>query len=131
MNFAYRPITTVTFPCLPLNPNPKTQIAPKFTHLRSLNKTLIQVKPRLSHQIRASASDSSQTPWWVNVLPTKAFGAEKFLRLISGATASPICQYVSEPSTFLHSVDPRIKLVCLIWMGVCWFLIICGGLSAI
>ncbi|XP_017184679.1 protein ABCI12, chloroplastic isoform X2 [Malus sylvestris] len=110
MSFAYRAVTTVTFPSFPLNPNPKTLIAPNFTHPSSLNKTLIQAKPRLSLQIRAAASDSSQSPWWVNVLPTKAFGAEKFLRLISGATASPICQYVSEPTTFLHSVDPRIKL---------------------
>ncbi|KAM0988431.1 hypothetical protein FF1_012478 [Malus domestica] len=118
MSFAYRAVTTVTFPSFPLNPNPKTLIAPNFTHPSSLNKTLIQAKPRLSLQIRAAASDSSQSPWWVNVLPTKAFGAEKFLRLISGATASPICQYVSEPTTFLHSVDPRIKLVWLLALVV-------------
>ncbi|KAK9933517.1 hypothetical protein M0R45_020714 [Rubus argutus] len=121
MSFTHRTIATVTFPYFPLNPTPKTVIAPNFTHLRSLNnnKTLISVNPKLSFQIRASASDDkSQTPWWVNLLPTKTLGADKVLRLISGATASPICQYVSEPVTFLHSLDPRIKLVWLLALVV-------------
>lgn len=134
MSFTHRTIATVTFPYFPLNPTPKTVIAPNFTHLRSLNynKTLISVNPKLSFQIRASATDDgTQTPWWVNLLPAKALGADKVLRLISGATASPICQYVSEPVTFLHSLDPRIKLVCSILMGTGWFFITFGGLALI
>ena len=40
-----------------------------------------------------------------------AAGLEQVLRLISGAAATPICQFVDSPRTFLHSVDPRVKLV--------------------
>jgi hypothetical protein len=38
-------------------------------------------------------------------------GPEKVLRLISGAAATPVCQFVDSPRTFLHAVDPRVKLV--------------------
>lgn len=51
-------------------------------------------------------------------LPTGALSADKVLRLISGATASPIYQFVSSPTTFLHSVDPRVKLVWLLALVV-------------
>lgn len=43
--------------------------------------------------------------------PKNFLGAEKVFRLISGATSSPIAQYIPSPTTFLHSTDPRIKLV--------------------
>jgi hypothetical protein len=55
---------------------------------------------------------------WVEWIPRAAAGAgsvagpEQVLRLISGAAATPICQFVDSPRTFLHSVDPRVKLVC-------------------
>ncbi|PKI47993.1 hypothetical protein CRG98_031657 [Punica granatum] len=39
-------------------------------------------------------------------------------RLIANATASPICQFVPSPGTFLHSVDPRIKLVWVVALVV-------------
>ena len=54
---------------------------------------------------------------WVEWIPRAAAGAgsaaglEQVLRLISGAAATPICQFVDSPRTFLHSVDPRVKLV--------------------
>ncbi|PRQ38899.1 putative ABC/ECF transporter, transmembrane component [Rosa chinensis] len=121
MSFTHRSIATVTFPYFPLNPpTPKT---PNFTPLRSFNnnnnKTLISVNPKSSFRIRASAaSDNSQPPWWANLLPAQALGSDKVLRLISGATASPIGQYVSEPVTFLHSLDPRVKLVWLLALVV-------------
>lgn len=47
---------------------------------------------------------------WLNWLPNVA-GADKVLRLIGGATSSPISQYISTPATFLHFIDPRVKLV--------------------
>ncbi|KAM5569215.1 protein ABCI12, chloroplastic [Rosa sericea] len=120
MSFTHRSIATIAFPYFPLNPTtPKTS---NFTPLRSLNnnnKTLISVNPKSRFRIRASAAgDSSQPPWWVNLLPAQAVGPDKVLRLISGATASPIGQYVSEPVTFLHSLDPRIKLVWLLALVV-------------
>lgn len=37
---------------------------------------------------------------------------------IAGATSSPICQFISSPTTFLHSVDPRIKLAWLVILVV-------------
>ncbi|PRQ46176.1 putative ABC/ECF transporter, transmembrane component [Rosa chinensis] len=104
---------------------PKT---PNFTPLRSFNnnnnKTLISVNPKSSFRIRASAaSDNSQPLWWANLLPAQALRSDKVLRLISGATASPIGQYVSEPVTFLHSLDPIVKLVfdCLSFGDRIWF----------
>uniref|UniRef100_A0A803Q5C3 Uncharacterized protein n=1 Tax=Cannabis sativa TaxID=3483 RepID=A0A803Q5C3_CANSA len=72
----------------------------------------------ISFRVRASATDSSGARNWVNRLPTGALAADKVLRLIAGATSSPIGQYVSSPFTFLHSVDPRIKLVWLLALVV-------------
>ncbi|MCO5553825.1 hypothetical protein L7F22_007351 [Adiantum nelumboides] len=42
-----------------------------------------------------------------------SFG-EELMRLIAGASSAPIAQYISSPSTPLHSLDPRVKqvLVC-------------------
>ncbi|KAJ4967735.1 hypothetical protein NE237_014436 [Protea cynaroides] len=64
-------------------------------------------------EIRCSTDGNGDSGKWVKWVPKGAV-AERILRLISGATSSPICQYVSLPTTFLHSVDPRIKLVWLI-----------------
>ncbi|XP_050372870.1 protein ABCI12, chloroplastic isoform X2 [Argentina anserina] len=123
MSFIHRSIATVTFPYFPLNPSPKTPTY--FTPLPSLpnknHKPLISANPNssLRFRIRASAAaDSNQTPWWVNLVPAQGLGADKVFRLISGATASPIGQYVSEPVTFLHSLDPRVKLVWLLALVV-------------
>jgi hypothetical protein len=54
----------------------------------------------------------------VNRLPIPGLGAENVFRLISSATGSPIGQFISSPVTFLHSVDPRIKLVWLLTLVV-------------
>lgn len=106
-------IPTVTFISLPLNSTPITLIASTFSQLLSLQSLQIsnRKKKKLSLRIRASVNDGSGAGNWLNRFPTGAIAAEKVLKLISGATASPICQYVSSPFTFLHSVDPRIKLV--------------------
>ncbi|KAJ6838802.1 protein ABCI12, chloroplastic [Iris pallida] len=56
--------------------------------------------------------DSSKWPSWIP--RGVGISPEKILKLISGATSSPICQFIDSPSTFLHSLDPRIKLVWLL-----------------
>ncbi|KAK1272963.1 hypothetical protein QJS04_geneDACA019028 [Acorus gramineus] len=60
-------------------------------------------------RIRAAATDDGDR--WV---APRADLAEKVLRTIAGATSSPVGQFVASPLTFLHSVDPRIKLVWLL-----------------
>ncbi|XP_015888237.3 protein ABCI12, chloroplastic [Ziziphus jujuba] len=119
MNCTHRTIATVALIPLPSNPTPKTLISPNFNRLLSVNSAIrIAGNKKTGFQIRASVNDGSGTGNWFNRLPTGVFSADKVLRLISGATASPICQYVSSPSTFLHSVDPRIKLVWLLALVV-------------
>lgn len=61
--------------------------------------------------VRAKVDEDGKTGNWVNRLPIPGLGAENVFRLISSATGSPIGQFISSPVTFLHSVDPRIKLV--------------------
>ncbi|XP_042516771.1 protein ABCI12, chloroplastic [Macadamia integrifolia] len=68
---------------------------------------------RRKFQIRCSRDGDGETGQWGKWVPKGAV-AERILRLISGATSSPISQYVSSPTTFLHSVDPRTKLVWLL-----------------
>ncbi|TVU19296.1 hypothetical protein EJB05_35437, partial [Eragrostis curvula] len=58
---------------------------------------------------------------WAEWIPRAARGGagpEQVLRLISGAAATPICQFVDSPRTFLHAVDPRVKLVWLLALVV-------------
>ncbi|CAL4900653.1 unnamed protein product [Urochloa decumbens] len=60
---------------------------------------------------------------WAKWIPRPAAGRagagpEQVLRLISGAAATPVCQFVDKPRTFLHSVDPRVKLVWLLALVV-------------
>lgn len=106
--------------CLPPSPSVAKPLLLRrsFTRLLSANHHAPRIQ-KISFRVRASASDERSSGGggggignWVNRLPRGAIAADKVLRLIAGATASPICQYVSSPSTFLHSVDPRIKLVC-------------------
>ncbi|KAK1295603.1 hypothetical protein QJS10_CPB15g01681 [Acorus calamus] len=60
-------------------------------------------------RIRAAATDDGDgVRRWVT---PRADLAEKVLRTIAGATSSPVGQFVASPLTFLHSVDPRIKLL--------------------
>ncbi|XP_066308315.1 LOW QUALITY PROTEIN: protein ABCI12, chloroplastic-like [Miscanthus floridulus] len=73
---------------------------------------------------RAGRRAASAASKWVEWIPRAAAGAgsaagpEQVLRLISGAAATPICQFVDRPRTFLHSVDPRVKLVWLLALVV-------------
>ncbi|OVA20089.1 ABC/ECF transporter [Macleaya cordata] len=119
---------TVYFPALSPISTHKTLISLKSTHRLSpnlsnprtqlsWNKTLEQAKTRRKFEIRNSTNDNGKTGKWLKWVPRGDI-AERILRLISGATSSPICQYVSSPTTFLHSVDPRIKLVWLLALVV-------------
>lgn len=120
MNCTQRTFPTFTFPAN--HSSPKRLISPIFTPFISQTfpnpRPLIfpykALKPAKKIRLpsRASSSDNSESPKWVKWLPTGALAADKVLRLIAGATASPIYQFVSSPTTFLHSVDPRVKLVC-------------------
>ncbi|XP_028761017.1 protein ABCI12, chloroplastic [Neltuma alba] len=99
---------------IPLNSGPKSVTFPKFgpTPCAFLQaKTTLWVVKKTGLQIRASAGDNGGTTNWSKWIPTSALAADKVLRLIAGATASPIGQYIASPTTFLHSIDPRIKLV--------------------
>ncbi|ONK68017.1 uncharacterized protein A4U43_C05F6320 [Asparagus officinalis] len=53
---------------------------------------------------------------WESWVPRNigGFSPERVFKLISGATSSPICQFIDSPKTFLHSLDPRIKLAWLL-----------------
>uniref|UniRef100_A0A0E0L2A3 Uncharacterized protein n=1 Tax=Oryza punctata TaxID=4537 RepID=A0A0E0L2A3_ORYPU len=56
---------------------------------------------------------------WAAWIPRAAVGGagpEQVLRLISGAAATPICQFVDSPRTFLHAIDPRVKLNIYVWL---------------
>ncbi|XP_065863269.1 protein ABCI12, chloroplastic-like isoform X1 [Euphorbia lathyris] len=101
----------------------KTLLPPNFTQVKPpcvpLLKTPTNLKP-ISFKTRASASPDAtgDPPNWINRLPTAGFSADKIFRLIAGVTSSPIGQFISSPTTFLHSVDPRIKLVWLLVLVV-------------
>lgn len=99
--------------------NPKTLSFPKHPcAFLPPKKTLLALKLRKpSFVIRASNSkgdDNPESAKWSKWIPTGSFAADKVFRLIAGATASPIGQFVSSPTTFLHSIDPRVKLVWLL-----------------
>ncbi|KAM7258209.1 hypothetical protein ACFE04_013950 [Oxalis oulophora] len=105
------PIVTIT------NPN-FVQLTQFPFIVYSINKSpnLLTLNYKKSSRIFAvsSTDGDGSTGNWVNRLPIKGFAADKVFRLISGATSSPIGQYISKPITFLHSVDPRVKLVWLL-----------------
>ncbi|XP_078178839.1 cobalt ion transmembrane transporter [Carex rostrata] len=62
-----------------------------------------------------SSGDGREAPKWMSWIPLGVgFSPEKIFRLISGATSGPICQFIDAPRTFLHSLDPRVKLVWLL-----------------
>ncbi|XP_022722817.1 protein ABCI12, chloroplastic isoform X3 [Durio zibethinus] len=133
MNFTRSTIST-PFQFL-FNPNFKSLIDPNPARILILPQNHPSRKPLLSHnskfpnlnltakkrnfQIKASIeSNNGETSNWLSWLPTGGLAADKVLRLISSATSSPICQFISSPTTFLHSVDPRIKLVWLLALVV-------------
>ncbi|KAL6620222.1 hypothetical protein ACP70R_035361 [Stipagrostis hirtigluma subsp. patula] len=72
---------------------------------------------------KAREAAASAAARWAEWIPRAAAGKagagpEQMLRLISGAAATPICQFVDSPRTFLHSVDSRVKLAWLLALVV-------------
>ena len=128
MSFKFHALATFTFPSSSSNPPSKTLVPPCLPKLYLCNrknpkrrlfiyKTLEPAKyPRF--QIRATANNEGEPGNWTKWLPRGVVAADRILRLISSATSSPISQFVSSPTTFLHSVDPRIKLVIFIFLGI-------------
>ncbi|XP_047959783.1 protein ABCI12, chloroplastic [Salvia hispanica] len=78
-----------------------------------LQRRSVALKPRIKCA-EVSNDEIGGSKSWEKWLPRNLFGAEKVFGAISGATSSPIAQYISSPTTFLHSVDPRIKLAWLL-----------------
>ncbi|CAK7332963.1 unnamed protein product [Dovyalis caffra] len=120
MNCTHCILQTVTFPVLSGRPNLKTLISPILAQIypKSAFKKTHQNLKLTSFKIRASLDNSGDINNWVSRLPRGAFSGDKIFKLISGATASPIGQFISSPTTFLHSVDPRIKLIWLLALVV-------------
>ncbi|MED6206709.1 hypothetical protein PIB30_029444 [Stylosanthes scabra] len=113
--FFYFPSTFLPLPTT-ITSNSRT-----FFHLPTLSSTkpLFSLRTPAPIPIKATAStsgsdDSAANPNWTKWVPAGSLAADKVLRLIAGATASPIGQFVSSPTTFLHSIDPRVKLVWLL-----------------
>ncbi|KAJ8766483.1 hypothetical protein K2173_022542 [Erythroxylum novogranatense] len=121
MSCAYLTIPITTFSSS-LNPNSKVLFPPNLAHFHCKNwlnpKASISIAKPRGLRIRASTSNGGETNNWISRLPVGAFAADKLFKLISGAAASPIAQFISSPTTFLHSVDPRIKLVWLLALVV-------------
>ncbi|KAJ4721840.1 protein ABCI12, chloroplastic-like [Melia azedarach] len=135
MNWSHSPnsAVTVNLSFHFLSPNPKALIPLISTRVLARNCSnprlylplkntpeRVIVKQR-NFVIRASLHDNNNnnaSGSWVNWLPTGGFAADNVFRLISTATASPIYQFIASPFTFLHSVDPRIKLVWLLALVV-------------
>ncbi|KAJ6764138.1 PROTEIN ABCI12 CHLOROPLASTIC [Salix koriyanagi] len=120
MNCTHCTVQTVTFLVLPARPGSKTLISPFRAQVypkSTFKKTHQTLKPT-SFKVRASLDNSGDTNNWVSRLPIGALSGDKIFKLISGATASPIGQFISSPTTFLHSVDPRIKLIWLLALVV-------------
>ena len=113
MNCTHCTIQTVTFPALSARASSKTLISPFLAQVypKSTFKNAHQTLKLTRFKVRASLDNSGDTNNWVSRLPIGALSGDKIFKLISGATASPIGQFISSPTTFLHSVDPRIKLV--------------------
>ncbi|XP_021905074.1 protein ABCI12, chloroplastic [Carica papaya] len=137
MNCTHRTVPTVTFPSL-FRPALKTLISPFSAPIFAPNvaKPKTFILKRIC-DVRASVEKNDGTRNWASQLPTRGIAADKVFRLISSATASPIGQFISSPTTFLHSVDPRIKLVWLLALVVLparshivmrFGLVICTGL---
>ncbi|KAL3348156.1 hypothetical protein AABB24_021687 [Solanum stoloniferum] len=89
-------------------PNLRTE--PLFLHLQPKKSRIIINCAANSDGVKGAVN-------WAEILekwsPKNFLGADKLFRAISGATSSPIAQYIPAPFTFVHSVDPRIKLAWL------------------
>ncbi|KAG4945851.1 hypothetical protein JHK87_041858 [Glycine soja] len=110
-----------TFLSLSLPP-PSSVLFPKSpSAILGPNQILLPRNARLGLRLRLRASNGDsnvQAANWSKWIPEGSFAADKVFRLIAGATASPIGQFVASPTTFLHSIDPRVKLVWLLALVV-------------
>ncbi|KAL6571543.1 hypothetical protein OROHE_003186 [Orobanche hederae] len=78
---------------------------PEFLQYRRYIKLKPQIQCTASSKNGVGGTNNNWEKW----MP-RLFDAEKVFGAISGATSSPIAQYISSPTTFLHCVDPRIKM---------------------
>ncbi|XP_059632593.1 uncharacterized protein LOC132275189 isoform X2 [Cornus florida] len=98
---------TATFPALSSHHSFKTLTPPlfkQFTPNHSNPSPTLSLSQTLRPQIRCVVDSDGGTGNWDKWIPRNIIAADKVLRLISGATSSPICQFISSPTTFLHSV---------------------------
>lgn len=102
---AFRPIS---FPIFNHHFTPNLTTKPLYLHLQpKKSRTFISCAAN-SDSVKGSVNWAELLEKWS---PKNFLGADKLFRAISGATSSPIAQYIPSPFTFLHSIDPRIKLV--------------------
>ncbi|XP_057805976.1 protein ABCI12, chloroplastic [Salvia miltiorrhiza] len=106
---------------LTAHPKPPATALPLRSLLSARNHTRLLLQRRrcatLKPKIQCAAISNNGIGGnnsWEKWLPKNLFAAEKVFGAISGATSSPIAQYISSPTTFLHSVDPRIKMAWLL-----------------
>ncbi|KAL2942812.1 Protein ABCI12 chloroplastic, partial [Bienertia sinuspersici] len=98
---------------LPSHFKPKPSISLPYSTLQPWKSRIFKL------HITAVSSNGEFHDWGKWVPKKVSFGPDNLLKSIAGATSSPICQFISSPFTFLHAVDPRIKLV---WLLVLVFL---------
>lgn len=108
MNSTYGAVPTAVFPS---TTSSHTRITTQVLFFRQISKTPNCSFVSHSLKIRASSESGGEGWKWMKWLPTGGLAADKVFRLVAGATASPIAQFIPSPRTFLHSVDARIKLV--------------------
>ncbi|KAL3812732.1 hypothetical protein ACJIZ3_014000 [Penstemon smallii] len=99
----------------PSPPSPYTfRTPPEILSLRLQLNSLRKLKSQISCTTNSNNEADGSTKNWEKWVPRNLFAAEKVFGTISGATSSPIAQYISSPTTFLHTVDPRIKMAWLL-----------------
>ncbi|GAB4851168.1 hypothetical protein Ancab_030462 [Ancistrocladus abbreviatus] len=96
-------------PLIPFHPKHKP-LVPLFKAVKLFNKRSLLSKRALKIKCTAYSGSEGERDGWKRWIPEIDFGADRVLKSIATATSSPICQFIPSPSTFLHSVDPRIKL---------------------
>ncbi|KAL3634554.1 hypothetical protein CASFOL_021608 [Castilleja foliolosa] len=94
-------------------------ISPSLSAFTTPSKIIHRHPIKLSPKIKCTAAGSNNgvgpiSKNWEKWVPRNFFAAEKVFGAIYGATSSPIAQYISSPTTFLHRVDPRIKMAWLL-----------------
>lgn len=116
--------STLLYPSFFSSPNPNPN-ALRFSHssIFHSSRLIFSGLPKLGANVvkkrtplncfAAQQPHNEGTPskGWESWILHGAISPERILRVIAGATSSPICQFIESPRTFLHSVDPRIKLV--------------------